>query len=940
MANTTDKSILTAAGKALLAQLNAEEKALVIDKMIFANVPNRPEYPQPDDVVPTDHIVHQEQVEQRGRLSADSVIYSSTLTSDVGPFDFNWTGAYCSEYGVLVTIDHHALTPKTADQPGVAGNTLVRSVVLEYKDIAEITNITVDASSWQYNATERMKKMDSDVAQSIIDQNGKDWFIEDGFLVTPSGNAYNIKAGAGYVSGNRVSMEFDRSVQVPNKPSFIYIDAHREGTPTGEQVTLFDFVITAEEKDDYIDSSTGKDVQHFVCKIAQVHADGSVSDLRPEGESASRDWVTKTRAKSGGTTVEINQYRSDVEKVIQTVGFDEIGEGVEQFIRNEVLDDEAMSGKSAFVGDKFVAFDKAGSAFVKPKRNREDIRFFGAKAGRHDSAQARTTEAIRTAIQAGVNELEVPHWGEFFCGGIDEEISNFTLSGGQLITPDPMTPVLMLRGDNIHIRLRRICALEKPTANKLNYSIFAVYIIGDDTVISGTEIENINGIGLTLAGRRPKLMGVKSHNNHAGARLSPRCRDFYIAGSNFFDNNILPEHYSGADGLLLHRNLARGTVVGCGFWGNSEHGIYGQGERLRLALSYAFNNKGTGFKFGSYSDQNVIYDENDNIITPDDPDYHYIGLDNEISNCWTMNNGGSGLYIQPTFSDFRVRSFRAWNDHVRSVHFNDGRKESSTKLSFVDVKLRGDADKAWMSISSDDSPEFKDIDIAGNFSTYTSNEKGMLDDTSLKSVKAKQITLSRSRGTKLRDCEMDELVTPTNSWDADVKSCVIKNQTIPMPRIKKLIDCDIQYLGAQPMNYDESTGVYRVPVECSENEIDAPNIIGQDLLFSSAWNVGDPDNGTFDRNVLRVPNSKRCLKLDGTYNSVQGNTFVVAADADYVIDASTVGATYTGNTANAGSIHLRSGETTGNVAVGNGLTVGGDKTNNTVGLNKGDPSTI
>ncbi|WP_273977833.1 glycosyl hydrolase family 28-related protein [Vibrio parahaemolyticus] len=284
MANTTDKSILTAAGKALLAQLNAEEKPLIIDKMIFANVPNRPEFPQPDDVVPTDDIVHQEQVEQRGRLSADSVIYSTTLTSDVGPFEFNWTGTYCSEYGVLVTIDHHALTPKTADEPGVAGNTLVRSVVLEYKDIAEITNITVDASSWQYNATDRMKKMDSDVAQSIIDQNGKDWFIEDGFLVTPSGSAYNIKAGAGYASGNRVSMEFDRSVQVPNKPSFIYIDAHREGTSTGEQVTLFDLVITAEEKDDYIDSSTGKDIPHFVCKIAEVLADGSVSDLRPEAE--------------------------------------------------------------------------------------------------------------------------------------------------------------------------------------------------------------------------------------------------------------------------------------------------------------------------------------------------------------------------------------------------------------------------------------------------------------------------------------------------------------------------------------------------------------------------------------------------------------------------------------------------------------------------------
>ncbi|EOH4103177.1 phage tail protein, partial [Vibrio vulnificus] len=294
MANTTDKSILTAAGKALLAQLNAEEKPLIIDKMIFANMPNRPEYPQPDDVVPTDHVVHQEGVEQRGRLTADSVIYSTTLTSGVGPFEFNWTGAYCSEHGVLVTIDHHALTPKTADEPGVAGNTLVRSVVLEYKDIAEITNITVDASSWQYNATPRMKKMDDDVAQAIIDQNGKDWFIEDGFLVTPQASAFNIKAGAGYVSGNRVTLEFDRSVQVPNKPSFIYVDAHREGTPTGEQVTLFDFVITAEEKDDYTDANG---VKHFVCKIAQVHADGSVSDLRPESPIDKR-WETGKQVKA------------------------------------------------------------------------------------------------------------------------------------------------------------------------------------------------------------------------------------------------------------------------------------------------------------------------------------------------------------------------------------------------------------------------------------------------------------------------------------------------------------------------------------------------------------------------------------------------------------------------------------------------------------------
>ncbi|NMU82858.1 hypothetical protein HKB16_08175, partial [Vibrio parahaemolyticus] len=83
----------------------------------------------------------------------------------------------------------------------------------------------------------------------------------------------------------------DRSVQVSNKPSFIYIDAYREGSPTGEQVTVFDFVITEEEKDNYVDSSTGKDIQHFVCKIAEIHADDSLSDIRQVKSSFEFDSV-------------------------------------------------------------------------------------------------------------------------------------------------------------------------------------------------------------------------------------------------------------------------------------------------------------------------------------------------------------------------------------------------------------------------------------------------------------------------------------------------------------------------------------------------------------------------------------------------------------------------------------------------------------------------
>ncbi|UXI00423.1 phage tail protein [Photobacterium sp. TY1-4] len=329
MANTTETKILTTAGRNFLAQVNAEESPFKVDKLIFANIPNRADFPQPEDGVPTEYVVFEKAVERRGRLGPNVVIYSTTLTSAEGPFEFNWTGAYNEEHDVLLAIDHHTLTPKNENRPGIAGNTLVRSMSLEYKDIAEITNITVDASTWQYDSTQRLAKMDNDAAQAIIDQNGKDWFIADGFLVTPQSGSFKIQAGAGYVSGNRVSMEYNSSIQVLEKPAYIYLDAWREGTPTGQWETKYNFVVSADELDDYQDTATTPATPHFVCKIAQVMGDGSVSDLRPEGESASRDWVVKnTQYLVPSFTQAINLNIPSSAKSLKTLGYDQEGDGV------------------------------------------------------------------------------------------------------------------------------------------------------------------------------------------------------------------------------------------------------------------------------------------------------------------------------------------------------------------------------------------------------------------------------------------------------------------------------------------------------------------------------------------------------------------------------------------------------------------------------------
>ncbi|WP_237156906.1 phage tail protein [Photobacterium rosenbergii] len=630
MANTTDKSILTAAGKALLAQLNAEEKPLIIDKMIFANLPNRPEFPQPDDVVSTDHVVHQEAVEQRGRLSANSVIYSTTLTSDVGPFDFNWTGAYCSEYGVLVTIDHHALTPKTADEPGVAGNTLVRSVVLEYKDIAEITNITVDASTWQYNASERMKKMDNDVAQAIIDQNGKDWFIEDGFLVTPQSTAFNIKAGAGYVSGNRVNLEFDRNVQAPNKPSFIYVDAHREGTPIGEQVTLFDFVVTPEEKDDYTDANG---VKHYVCKIAQVMADGSVSDLRPEGESAGKKWVETNE-------IEQTQMLSGSQKILAGKIQDIVGKSLSDETALQVHENQQRQLYEFYprgaLPAKIIDVDVASSKLVTELAT--SFLFGSTPFGRSKTLYVKPTgiddtELLKAAIERG-GVIDLGAEGTYY------------ISGEVRATIDADVKILT-RGARIKYNgLQEI----NDVKTLINISGTGTEIVQTNVTIDGGMISQNNFVPVCLTVRNVLMWLEGSTCSNAAAAANPVSVGIYMASNDVVYTNM----YQTTKASSFGGTYGYGVVLVDVEHAKLSGGVYGKKDqpihRHAVYASTFLDGSGacgTVICEGLQTEQIMYDDENIEPITHFEYCYKSIASKRFVVN-GTVTNGGQGFILATT----------------------------------------------------------------------------------------------------------------------------------------------------------------------------------------------------------------------------------------------------------------------------------------------------
>lgn len=275
-------TVITKAGEALMARKAQANEQLDIDTFIFANVPGQdPAAPidRDEGVPPVAQQVHQQQVQQYGRISDNIVVYSTVLSSTTGPFEFNWLGLYSSVNQTLVAIQHVPTVAKTVTAPGVAGNTLNRNFGIEYSGIAELTGINVAPETWQLDFTARLAGMDELTRQLAADMNGRDWFIDDGFKVVPRAtlNTFSVTPGVGYLSGLRVELENEAILTAQSYPLNVYVDAWFDGTNQSIWKPQTSFTVTATEMDDYIDVQ-GR--PHYVFKLARITAADAVEDLR------------------------------------------------------------------------------------------------------------------------------------------------------------------------------------------------------------------------------------------------------------------------------------------------------------------------------------------------------------------------------------------------------------------------------------------------------------------------------------------------------------------------------------------------------------------------------------------------------------------------------------------------------------------------------------
>ncbi|HHR0842520.1 TPA: phage tail protein [Klebsiella aerogenes] len=258
------------------------------DTFVFAYIPGQDpnaEISRDEPLPPQADIVHTAQVMQYGMLNSDAVVFSVVMDTTVGDFDYNWIGLVDQASNTLCMIVHTRTQRKIATSGQAQGNTLTRTLAMEFNGAAGTTQINVTPQTWQIDFSARLYGVDERQRLAGLDIYGAGAFFGDGFLITRNGETYQAMAGIGYVGGLRALLPDDTPVDVASHPTIIWADASFQGQVTSRWETKTR-IIAADVLQDYIDP---QGFPHYVTQLARINEDGTVTDLRPKGSSGEQE---------------------------------------------------------------------------------------------------------------------------------------------------------------------------------------------------------------------------------------------------------------------------------------------------------------------------------------------------------------------------------------------------------------------------------------------------------------------------------------------------------------------------------------------------------------------------------------------------------------------------------------------------------------------------
>ena len=105
-----------------------------------------------------------------------------------------------SSEGVLLAFAHVPVQQKRRNiPPHQIGNNVTRNMLLVFDGAQALTDVTIDASTWQHDFTVRLQDIDERERLANRDVFGRACFFADGLQVVKVEGGYQLKAGLAFL---------------------------------------------------------------------------------------------------------------------------------------------------------------------------------------------------------------------------------------------------------------------------------------------------------------------------------------------------------------------------------------------------------------------------------------------------------------------------------------------------------------------------------------------------------------------------------------------------------------------------------------------------------------------------------------------------------------------------------------------------------------------
>ncbi|WP_337913937.1 phage tail protein [Vibrio cholerae] len=261
-------------------------KAPDMNEMIFAYIPNL-DPSQPIDrnqgLPAVSTWVHQQDIDQVGKLGDNALVYSVVIPGSVAAFTFN--AIYLRDKNVPNSC---GMVVHKATETKEAGMASTKNLMQQYTGAAQVAGITVDAQTWQIDYQARLLGIEEDMRLANLDNYGHTAFIQ-GFDVTQQADPakYKVAPGVVYVGGLRAELKNEVIQTLTAKPTGLYIDVVRTGTVLSKWQNIVTVRASATPLTDYVDQNQQ---QHYVARLAGINANGSITDWRVKTDNADQEW--------------------------------------------------------------------------------------------------------------------------------------------------------------------------------------------------------------------------------------------------------------------------------------------------------------------------------------------------------------------------------------------------------------------------------------------------------------------------------------------------------------------------------------------------------------------------------------------------------------------------------------------------------------------------